>query len=405
MRRTTIFVLTAAFVVTGCGTDTPGGKNLGKESGPSASSSGGRLSWTYDLIGEKSGALTDMAAMAPDDIWAMGSDTPADQASDDGPTADEQYLLHYDGKEWKRRPMPLSGDVVVSRMESLGSAGIWLNTMEYTMTAPENPRYALWDGERWGPVKEGPTGAITDVEVIAPDDVWVLEGDGDVTHWDGARWTPTPMPAEVADLSGTSGDDVWAVGHRESGPGTGEGVEESQPAAMHFDGTAWKLVETPTYSYPDPVPAKARADLLKVNALSKEYAYTSGHHSYAAFNTEDHPEPPAKGIGLVWDGSRWAEGNLNFQGACPSVQPLARDGDDGLFLEHNWHVTQDGTCTRIKTPRLPNTGGVTRQSQQKFWPKSIVPVPGTDTVLAVGHVQVNQTGNPLSKAVVVSLER
>lgn len=44
-------------------------------------------------------------------------------------------------------------------------------------------------------------------------------------------------------------------------------------------------------------------------------------------------------------------------------------------------------------------------SAQLLWLTSVIPVPGTDTVLGAGHVQVDQSGDPMEKAVVVSLRR
>ena len=58
------------------------------------------------------------------------------------------------------------------------------------------------------------------VSAVATDDVWAvgLRGLGTLAiHWDGTAWTivPTPTPEGIADLAAVvalATDDVWAVG-------------------------------------------------------------------------------------------------------------------------------------------------------------------------------------------------
>ncbi|GDY63342.1 hypothetical protein AQJ43_03105 [Streptomyces avermitilis] len=83
----------------------------------------------------------------------------------------------------------------------------------------------------------------------------------------------------------------------------------------------------------------------------------------------------------------------------------AVDGRRGLFLDGNWYLAADGTCVKIKRPRLTDKDGARPSSAQLLWLTSVIPFPGTDTVLGAGHVQVNQAGDPMEKAVVVPLRR
>jgi hypothetical protein len=72
--------------------------------------------------------------------------------------------------------------------------------------------------------------------------VWAVGGGGTLLHWDGTAWTQVMSPTTNAlnGVSGTSATDVWAVG-----AGTGFG-----PATvLHFNGTTWSSVSnaTPTF--------------------------------------------------------------------------------------------------------------------------------------------------------------
>ncbi|MFH8607774.1 hypothetical protein ACH4D5_09830 [Streptomyces sp. NPDC018029] len=392
MRNAAAAVALLAFVAAGCGAQ----KSDGAADTRPAEARAAGLSWTYERIDDEPGELIDGAAMAPDDIWALGSDG----AHTDGRFA-KGHLLHFDGEKWTRQPMPVGGDPHLSRLEYLGSAGIRLHTVEGTTSGTRKPRYALWDGTRWGPVKDAPAGPLTDIEVITPDDVWVLRGDGEVTHWDGDRWTVTPMPAEkVTALAGSARDDVWAVGSRTTGPGG----EVGQLAAMHFDGEKWTLTKTPTYRFPDPVPPEPFAEFTGVDVASKTYVRAYGGHSYRGYDGEEVRDPASENVELRWDGSRWQDAKP-FPGACAYRKPVARDGDRGFFMNGNWHLTTDDTCTKIKKPRLPEGGGVRPEAQQQLWLKRIITVPGSGEVLGFGTVDVLQSGFAPDRAVVVSLKR
>ncbi|MBW5420920.1 hypothetical protein GKQ77_04955 [Streptomyces sp. BG9H] len=399
MRRSAAAVAVLAVVAAGCGAQERDGGG-GKPDAPDKPRAAG-LSWAYERIDEVDGELIDGAVMAPDDIWAVGSDG----AGTDGRFA-RGHLLHFDGEKWSRKPMPVEGDPALSRLESLGSAGIRLSTVEGTSSARGKPRHALWDGTRWGPVKNAPAGPLTHVEVIAPDDVWVLQGDGKVTHWDGRRWTVTPMPAKrIVALAGSAPDDVWAVGSRTTGPGIGgAGGQVSQPAAMRYDGEKWTLTKTPTMRFPAPVPPEPFAGFTEIDVASKTYALAVGQHSFKGYDAEENPDPRPSSFALRWNGSRWTEAEP-FPGACAYRRPVTRDGDGGFFMDGNWHLAADGACTKIGKPRLPATGGVRPESEQQLWLKRIVPVPGTDKVIGFGTVDVLQSGPPASKAVVVTLKR
>ncbi|MEW2392419.1 hypothetical protein AB0933_29065 [Streptomyces venezuelae] len=404
MRKAAAAVAVLAFLAVGCGTQKSGGDADDRAGKPRAAG----LSWAYERIDERDGELIDGAARAPDDIWALGGDDVGDGRLTRG------HLLHFDGKKWAREPMPVDGDPHLSRLDSLGSAGIRLSTVDKS-GAEEKRRYALWDGARWTPLGgaaaaeglsgDAPRGQLTDVEVITQEDVWVLQGDGGVTHWDGSRWTVTPMPTKVVALAGSASDDVWAVGSRTEGPGIGgRGGEVRQPAAMHYDGKKWSLSRTPTYRFPDPVPPGPYAEFTGIDVASKTFVRAHGGHSYKGYDGEEVRDPESEAVELSWDGTRWKDSDP-FPGACAHRNPVARDGDRGFFMNGNWHLTTDGTCTRIKKRRLPDGQGARPGSEQQLWLKKIVAVPGTDKVLGFGAVDVLQSGAAPHRAVVVSLRR
>ncbi len=407
-------------LVAGCGTDGgmdgeggPGRASARSESPrssgspePVASSSSAPplsgMSWSCDRILDGSASLSDLAVVAEDDIWAYGS--RRDESA--GATTNEQFLLRRDGDGWREQPLPDVLGTAVSdvRLDAVGSGSgeVWLTATDFTLG---ETRIARWDGTRWSALGRMPSGRVTALKAFAPDDVWALtQYDNRLQHWDGTSWTTVRPPADgLTALDGSGPDDLWAVGYRRTGGDAARGGPElTQPVAVHGDGRTWTRTETPEYHFPDPVPPEPDAVLDHVVVLAEDDVRAFGTHTFNHGEAAD--EPADEAIHLRWDGTRWTE-RPEAPGDCAGRTAVLGDGADGVFLSGNWYLTADGACGKVTRSRLPAGDGVRESSRQSLWPAELARLPGTDEVIGVGHVQVNQSGNPMSKAVVVSLDR
>ncbi|MFJ2257612.1 hypothetical protein ACIOKD_04590 [Streptomyces sp. NPDC087844] len=398
MRKVMAGLAVLGLALTGCGTDDGGGGDRGNrgERGDGRATSAG-MSWAYDEILDE-GSLSDVLANGADDVWAVGT-----VPSGNEPLSGEGFLLHRDGTRWQRQPIPavLGDSVHQARLDGLGSGEFLLTASVQDTTTS---RTAHWDGAKWTVLPRTPGGGrVTEVKAFAADDVWALTTESRFQHWDGARWSAVTLPDGVTatSLDGVASDDLWAAGYRGTGDGT-DGHEMQQPAAVHWDGKAWRLTDTPEYRYPDPVPAEPSASIARVLAFAADDVRAYGTHSFN--HGEGENEPQEEAVRLRWDGARWSE-VADAQGDCAERVPVARDGVGGVFLDGSRYVTGDGACTKIKRSRLPSEGGVRDGSRQSLWLSAVESVPGTDQVLGVGQVQVNQSGDPMNKAVIVSLKR
>lgn len=383
--RATVAVAVLAGVLTaaGCGEEAP------------AKPAAAGLTWEFEHIADFDGDLTDIAVLAEDDIWAVGTEN-------NGRT--NARLLHYDGKKWKPEPLPgsLRTADYPPLLEEVGADTLWLRPQSHEEST-DDTAWASWDGTRWSPVPKPPPGRIGDFEATGPDDIWALDGDRTAHHWDGTRWTATRLPYETADLAVVGPDDVWAVGRRTTGPGTelGPGERYSQPASTHWDGTSWQPVETPQARFEEPIPPEASAGLDQVLALDGGEVRAYGNNTFNHGEVEN--EPADEYPQLRRDGSEWAE-QKPAPGECATRVPVGQD-DKGLILEGNWFLTDDDRCVKIKRHRLPLSTGARKGSNQSLWLAEIHRVPGTDEWLGAGHVQVNQSGDPFGAPVVVRLQR
>ncbi|MEV2256987.1 hypothetical protein AB0I94_41710 [Streptomyces sp. NPDC050147] len=392
-------MLAVVLGATGCGTSSEpkgsgGTGSAAKDKRPKGAAAS--LTWEFEHIADFSGKLADVAVLAEDDIWAVGSENNGESNA---------HLLHYDGSKWKREPLPdaLGDSAYPPSLEEVGEKELWLRPQNLKDASAVN-RWAKWDGTNWSALPSPPPGNIGELDSSGPYDIWALSGEQTAQHWDGTRWNATRLPYEASDLAVVGPDDVWAVGSRSTGPGTqleGSDGGYSQPASMHWDGTSWKAVETPQARFEEPLPPEPGAGLAQVFALDSGEVRAYGTNTFNHGEVEN--EPADEFIRLRWDGTKWVE-QESAPGGCETRTPVGQDGG-GLFLDGNWYLTDDGRCVKIARHRLPLSTGARKGSNQSLWLEEIHRVPGTDAWLGAGHVQVNQSGDPFGAPVVVRLER
>ena len=160
-------------------------------------------------------------------------------------------------------------------------------------------------------------------------------------HWNGSGWSVHAAPAtagpdtEIQGMSSTARGDVWAVGT--TGDFTGS---TSQPFAMHWNGSSWALVPTPSFAF---------AELASVASRSKTDAWATGLNG-------------SGGLLEHWNGTAW------------SVSAGAPGSD---FLSAVAYVPH-GTVWAVGTSSDPNTGATTTFAEHRVhghWVRTATPNP------------------------------
>ena len=206
--------------------------------------------------------LLAVAAVAADDAWAVGfrggtrSETPL-----------ESLILRWDGTSWAQVASP---NVPAGANQLSGIAAIAPDDVWAVGSAGGAPLALHWDGSAWSVVPVEGHGGLSGERLVAVagasgDDVWAVgQGRGffsnraaaTLRHWDGAHWTLKVCRASSASnpppdyegggpdsyftgVSAVASDDVWAVG-----------VAGSGPMILHWDGEAWTTVTHPR-AFPD----------------------------------------------------------------------------------------------------------------------------------------------------------
>jgi hypothetical protein len=240
--------------------------------------------------------LADVTALAPDDVWAVGS------SHSEGLV--ETLVEHWDGKEWRIA----FSQVVESRASQFKSVaavspGYAWAVGEYLLLDRQTvPLVQRWNGSEWGLVAPAPVsatvGSFNSVAALSESDAWAVGHYSDernisrtlAQHWDGKEWRTVPTPSVGQRLNTLTGvairatDDVWAVGYRVA--------EKNQylPVTMHWDGKEWRMVEAPA-------PGKVANYLYDLTLAGPTDVWAVGYQ----YNGSG----PVAPFLLRWDGKEW----------------------------------------------------------------------------------------------------
>jgi len=203
--------------------------------------------WTIVQDATSIGWLTSVAAVAPDNVWAVGSTDYIGKG----------LILHWNGSTWRRTVLP-------------------------------DPIF------------------LRDVTVVSDNDVWVVgqlshDGDGDYTyaaHFDGSMWsqvsTPSPLQRHSIDqnwltsVTALAADNIWAVGIMRD---PDFGILD-RTLVEHWDGSVWAVVTTPHLG------RNINNDFWGVVALDANNIWSVGSTGN---------DPDFQPLIEKWDGTTWSQ--------------------------------------------------------------------------------------------------
>ena len=168
-----------------------------------------------------------------------------------GQVGDNRALARrWDGSKWQTVDIPADGREY-SFADGLGASSP--DNVVFSVLAVDidyggnmsNVEYAVyrWDGTALQRLPD-PPGRLSALTAFGSNDLWgrIWTPSGTVlSHWDGATWTPLPLPDGTSDAAIISGADIWAAGTVAAGnPRTDTSV------VSHWDGQRWTAVPSPT---------------------------------------------------------------------------------------------------------------------------------------------------------------
>lgn len=249
-------------------------------------------------------------------VWAVGSFSPVRFGTE------QSLILQWTGRGWQQAAAPeqlnwdgLSDVSVISGDEAWAVGNAYLGSF-----------VLRWDGVAWTEVDAPNVGWLAAVHAVGPDDVWAVGqaapsrgASGTIygtlaMHWDGNAWSVVDTPSMDADfntlsgVAGRSSDDVWAVG------GWWQSTQPTNTLALHWDGSAWELVPGP-----DTGPDSELFDVISLPAGTAEAVGSAGDATLierwdgSAWSVVPAPSPGSNdvlaGITALRSGERWAVGS------------------------------------------------------------------------------------------------
>jgi len=235
--------------------------------------------------------LRAVSAVNQNDIWSVGTNSHA-------------LAEHWNGSQWSIVSAPNAGvgDNILNGVSGNSSTDVW--EVGYYWFGTENRTLIEhWDGAAWSivpsPNEYKRLNVLNGVTAISPSNAWAV---GNATssqapdqttlilHWDGTSWSTVPSPSpgtgghnELSAVAAYSANDIWAVGSL-----TNSG-DYSKTLIEHWDGTSWSVI--PSANVPG-----VNNGLYGVVALAPNDVWAVGYEGVVEFET------------LIehWDGSAWA---------------------------------------------------------------------------------------------------
>jgi hypothetical protein len=278
-----------------------GGTSLLAGAAPAAATGGAKPRAFLSIEGK----LQDVTAISVSNAWAVGQD-PSSPV--------RPILAHWDGKKWAQVKSPTSLgelDAVAKFPGGAWAVGNSGGATEHLVLL----RLTGMTARRTSTPNVG-GGALFDVAATSATNAWAVGqtngGQSLVLHWNGTKWTRTPLPAgsrrdNLFGVAATSTANAWTLG----------GGPQGDNILLHWNGKQWSRSALP-------VSAKF-AFLRTVSATSATNAWVVGgevilHWNGKKWTVLPNPKPlpgtgPADFLSLAASSARnaWAVGQVSQQ--------------------------------------------------------------------------------------------
>ena len=208
--------------------------------------------------GTLSNTLLDVAAIAPNDIWAVGHKSSG--------AGYRSLFLHYNGTGWSEVRVPSfgTGDNVITSISAVSGSDVW--AAGYFVEGAQHKTLTLhYDGTVWHRVPSdnaaGGVTALRDIDASSPTSAWAvgLEYQSDpnryvasTQHWDGTSWNAFPSAVRASSLSSEmlgvanapDTSQAWAAGRLDAATGAAPWRSQGEVETICLSGSTTAPLST-----------------------------------------------------------------------------------------------------------------------------------------------------------------
>jgi len=288
--------------------------------------------------------------------------TSADQISKPG-DASAAAAVSLTGSGWQVVPTHKlgAGDNVLASVSAASATDAWaVGTYDPSTTSPIVTLAQHFDGTRWTAFPLPNVGlqenVLLGVSMPSPGKAWAVgyfvngkfEQQTLILHFDGSGWSVVPSPSPGAQqnilygVAAVSDSDVWAVGGEEDSNGLWRTLTE------HWDGSSWTVVKAVDSG-------SSGNQFYAVKAIASGNVYAVGQQAGAGF--------PNQALIEHWNGSAWSV--VSSPADAATVLPLGVTATASSLTAVGQHETDTtpyttyvaaGAPGAISTQNTPNTG-------------------------------------------------
>ncbi len=303
------------------------------------------------------GDLFGVAALAPDDVWAVGTSGSA------------TLTEHWNGTQWSvvPSPTPVGSYPTLFSVSGVATNDVW--------AVGNNGMIEHWNGTQWQLVGSSNNGTVFfGVTAISANDAWAVGSTSSnpqtfIEHWNGTQWSVVSHPDYTSTLyavTALASNQVWTVGDSLY-------TQRHRVLIEHWDGSAWKMMNNPA--------TPCHPTMSGVTALSTSAVWAVG--TIYCFEAPSYP--------LVerWNGTAWKiVANPGQPGVFSGVAAASPTNVWAVGTRSNYSQAityhSDGTAwSEVANPILSRSSlnAIAATSNAAFW--------------AVGGYNQNGSGNTL----------
>ena len=347
---------------------------------------------TSPSIGTSTNFLNGVAAISPNNVWAVGS-----YGNGSGGFT---LVEHWDGTKWKVVASPnvnASPSEELLGVAAISSNNIWAVGDYYTASHIQQSLIEHWDGKSWSVVSSPNVASVfailTAISAISATDIWAVGNSSSlqgyqplIEHWNGKSWSIVSSPSLQEDqLTGVvsiASNNVWAVGY-------GAGTYGIQTLIEHWNGISWSVVSSSG-------PGLATNTLNGVAAISANNIWAVGEDANSS-------TPSSTFAPLIehWDGSSWSIVTSPLQGTSDLLNGIAAVSASNIWAVGDYRNSIDSMGPYFTL--IEHWNGTTWSAVRSPSPGSpandlvaAARVPATSSVWTVGFTQNSTSSQTLT---------